>query len=313
MSRVISICIATYRRPAMLARLLAAIASCRIPSDSQVEVRVVDNDSDSSALGVFTSAVHPGMRFVYVVESRRGIAHARNAAVEVATSDVLVFVDDDEVVPVDWLTSLVGALDATGVDAVVGPVRGVCPWHAPAWIVRGGFFDKPTAQAGLAMHWRGGRTSNTAFHGRWFYERGIRFNTAFGLSGAEDTEVFLQMSRCGARFAGAPDAWISEDVEADRVNFAWLWRRHLRGGRNYRRLCDLAGGSQSELVLCAARCARGAFRAATGLPDALRGRPENTLKGVMQFAVALGGLDAWLKPSAATARCEYPERRLETN
>ncbi len=312
MTRTLAVCIATYRRPQMLGRLLQAIASCEVPSGCCVQVRVIDNDSDGSALAAYSACEFGAIDAIYAIEIRRGIAAARNAAIEVGPADLVVFIDDDEVPTRDWLVRLVGSLDTTGADAVVGPVRGHCPSHAPPWIVRGGFFDKPTARAGEDMHWRGGRTSNTAIRGAWFYERGLRFNAAFGLSGAEDTEIFLQMAQRGARFAGAPEAWVSEDVEADRVTFAWLWQRHVRGGRNYRRLCNQDKEARSEVLLCTARVARGCAQLLTGLPHVLWGRPEQAIRGMFQFAVAIGGVEAWLMPAKASQTCAYPERPMES-
>lgn len=312
MSRTLAICIATYRRPHMLGKLLHQLSHCEVPVGCCAEVRVVDNDASGSAFQTFTATGSGPMAMVYVKEVRRGIAAARNAAVEIGPAELLVFIDDDELPPRDWLLKLVGALDQTRADAVVGPVRGQCPAHAPRWVRRGGFFDKPTAPAQTAMHWRGGRTSNTAFRGAWFYERGLRFNEAFGLSGAEDTEIFLQMARLGARFAGATDAWVSEEVEADRVTFAWLWNRHVRGGRNYRRLCELADDARPEIVLCAARMFRGGTQLLAGLGPLVLGRPERALRGVFQFAVAVGGLEAWLLPAKAGTACAYPERPQES-
>jgi len=310
--RTLAICIATYRRPHMLGRLLRAIASGDVPAGCRVQVRVIDNDADGSALTAYLACQFGLIDAIYAREIRRGIAAARNAAIEIGPTDLVVFIDDDELPPVDWLVKLVGSLDTTGADAVVGPVRGLCPSHAPKWIVHGGFFDKPTARTGEAMHWRGGRTSNTALRGAWFYERGLRFNPAFGLSGAEDTELFLQMAQRGARFAGAPEAWVSEDVEADRVTFGWLWQRHVRGGRNYRRLCDQAEEARAEVVLCAARVARGCALLLTGLPHLLVGRPERAIRGMLQFAVALGGVEARLMPAKASQSCAYPERPVES-
>ena len=63
----VSICIATYRRPAGLARLLASLAAMKRPSGCSVETIVVDNDARGSAADVARLHADSGDRFHYVV------------------------------------------------------------------------------------------------------------------------------------------------------------------------------------------------------------------------------------------------------
>jgi GT2 family glycosyltransferase len=48
----VSICIATYRRPRGLARLLDSLERLKLPPDLVVETIVVDNDAEGSALSI---------------------------------------------------------------------------------------------------------------------------------------------------------------------------------------------------------------------------------------------------------------------
>ena len=84
----LAVCIATYRRPTGLFALLGALDVQGFSDDPpNVRVIVVDNDTHESARDVCEQARgwlrHP---IDYVTEPRKGIPHARNAAL--ATSQV---------------------------------------------------------------------------------------------------------------------------------------------------------------------------------------------------------------------------------
>jgi succinoglycan biosynthesis protein ExoM len=179
-------------------------------------------------------------------------------------------------------------------------------------MIRGKFFDKPTAPIGIPMHWRGGRTSNTLIRGHWFSKYLLRFNNAFGLSGGEDTELFLQMAQRGARFAGDPTIVVFEDVEPERTNFSWLWRRHIRGGRNYHRLQTSAHQSIHQLTLLPLRMLRAAAAVFIGLVPAAAGRPEALMKGLFGMAVVWGMIQAMCWPEAAQKAQEYKARHAHS-
>jgi len=79
----VSIC--TYKRPKMLARCLDSLANQVLPDNILMQIVVVDND-------VFHSAHQPYVAFMrnckfpssYIHQPKRGIAAARNKAVEYA-------------------------------------------------------------------------------------------------------------------------------------------------------------------------------------------------------------------------------------
>src|SRR5438128_11032412 len=97
----VGICIATYRRPRMLATLLKALdrQAFQKARPPLVTVVVIDNDvAESARATVERAAVRARWPLCYGVEPRRGISYARNRGVVAAgqTCDFLVFVDDDE-------------------------------------------------------------------------------------------------------------------------------------------------------------------------------------------------------------------------
>ena len=129
----ISVCIATYRRPRGLARLLASLARQKLPADVRLEILVVDNGGDADRSAAGPDHPHPLRWFV---EPVRNIALARNRALDAAQGRWLAFLDDDEQAEEGWLAAFLEAQERDPVDGWFGPVlprleREVTPELAP--------------------------------------------------------------------------------------------------------------------------------------------------------------------------------------
>jgi GT2 family glycosyltransferase len=95
-----AVAICTRERPADLAAALGAVAGLRpLPP----EIVVVDNAPATSRTREVV-ARHPGVR--YVLEPRRGLDAARNAALRSVHADVVAFTDDDALPEPEWLQAL---------------------------------------------------------------------------------------------------------------------------------------------------------------------------------------------------------------
>ena len=97
-----TVVICTRDRPA---GLRATLASLRLQTDSNFRVLVVDNGSGwrESAKAVEQLDL-PDCD--YAIESRPGLARARNRALEIVHTDLVAWIDDDEVADSDWVRRL---------------------------------------------------------------------------------------------------------------------------------------------------------------------------------------------------------------
>ncbi|KAF1045986.1 glycosyltransferase family 2 protein [Xylophilus sp.] len=261
----VSVCICTFRRPALLDALLGVLAAQR-QEDAAVEFVVVDNDPAGSARAVLDAwAQRLPLRRVHL--PRPNIAAARNAAVAAARGMWIAFIDDDEQPDPGWLAALRRCQQVHAADAVFGPV---VPRHVPgtpAWLVRGGFFDRPRHPTGTPIGTGEARTGNVLLRRADLQSvaaaagREGPFDEAFGRTGAEDTVLFHALHARGARFVWCDEASVQEEVPAARANVGWLLRRSYRLGQTY---------VLSELVRRrgAARLARGAWLAMRALAQA---------------------------------------------
>ena len=289
-SRAAAICIATYRRPDGLAKLLRALAAQPVPAGWSVEVRVVSNDAscDPDEFACEVRAIVPGARTS--VEARRNIAHARNSAISMGAADAFLFIDDDEIPTSGWLNALLARMGDA--DAAFGPVVGRPTADTPRWLVRSGAFDKPGPDHDGRIGWTGSRTSSTAVRGAWFTPGTRWFDPDYGISGGSDVEFFKRLAGAGATLVHERRALVYEDVEANRCTWRAVLKRRYRAGAVLGRM---ERPSRTRPLDHAVRGLRLLKRVAFGSLIALAGvaslpvrGPGVLFQGVCRVAVGLG-------------------------
>jgi succinoglycan biosynthesis protein ExoM len=224
----VSICIATYRRPHGLARLLDSLERLKLPPELVVETIVVDNDADGSAASIAQSrseSLHP---LRYCVEPRQNIAHARNRAVSEASGEWLVFIDDDEAAAESWIVEYLALVDREACDGAFGPVLAELEEAVTPWLDVQTFFSRRRYATGAPVGLADLRTSNALLHRRLF--EGRDFDSLFGRTGGSDSELFGRMLSSGARFLWCDEAQVVEFIPPERHRLGWLTQRAFRGG-----------------------------------------------------------------------------------
>jgi succinoglycan biosynthesis protein ExoM len=228
----IDVCIATFKRPAMLATLLSSLLQQELDGIS-MRIIVIDNDSEESARSVAEQFRQTsGVEIVYDVERQQNIALTRNRALSHVNADYFAFVDDDETVSKQWLKSLLRCMKMHSADFVFGPVFSTLPSHAPNWAAA--CFKKKPLETGTLMEFGG---AGNVLGKRSAIEQPVeRFNPAFGLTGGEDTDLFYRLFLAGKRLVWCNEAWATEPVPDTRLTLQWIRRRGYRGGQTYRRV-----------------------------------------------------------------------------
>lgn len=230
----IAICVCTFQRPAGITALLDSLLEQVHCRRGRVTVVVVDNDPGGGAREVVQA--HP-VRATYLHEPVPGISQARNRSLKAAlpAADWIFFVDDDEEVGPDWVTAFEQYIAKSGARVVSGPVRSLFPPETPNWIIRGGFIQLPTWPSG---RWSGPpNAGNTAVDAQLFrVQPELRFSEEYGLTGGEDTELFIRLGKRGVSFEYCADAWVQEAVPKSRASWGWIFRREARNGNNAGRM-----------------------------------------------------------------------------
>ena len=129
----VSVCIATYRRPQRLARLLEGLSRQKLAEGPTVEIVVVDNDLDGSA-GPIVNSAPVSFPIQYIVEERANVAGARNRGVAAAQGTWIAFLDDDEVPHEGWLAAYWECVQTGDADGWFGPVLPILEAPATPWL-----------------------------------------------------------------------------------------------------------------------------------------------------------------------------------
>ena len=232
----IDVCVATFRRPVLLARLLQSLHEQQLPAGVRLTVIVVDNDPSQSGRDTVQAAIDRGWPVRYFTQPEKNISLTRNVAVAQATADLIAFIDDDEAASPQWLAHLLKTLQSTQAAAVIGPVQGELAPEAPDWVRQGGFFDAPVQATGtLCLR---GATNNALVRRSLIPDLQQAFDPAFGLTGGEDTDFFERLKARGGTMVWCQEALVTEDVPPFRSTMRWLLRRDFRGGQ---RFADIQG------------------------------------------------------------------------
>jgi len=233
----ISVCICTYKRPDLLARLLRELQNQETDNLFTYSIVVVDNDCNQSAKGTVSSIQKESSPDIeYHVEKEQNIALARNKAVESAKRNLIAFIDDDEFPVNNWISNLYKTLNDCQADGVLGPVKPYFEKEPPKWVVKGKLCERESFKTGTALHnSRYTRTGNILLKKNIFNDEENLFDPVFGKTGGEDVNFFKRMIKKGFMFVWCNEAPVYEIVPPERLKRTYFLKRALlRGNVNAR-------------------------------------------------------------------------------
>jgi succinoglycan biosynthesis protein ExoM len=227
----ITVCVCTYKRPEMLANLLAKLDLQESDKKFTYSAVIIDNDREESARPVVsTVAGQVSYKIIYDTVTEPNISVVRNTAVSKAEGDYIAFIDDDEFPGSRWLIDHFNWLEQTGGDGVLGPVLPHFDTKPPAWIIKGGMCDRNRYPSGTLLPWNSTRTGNVLFKRSVFDSNEHWFDEFFGKIGGEDVDFFRRKITEGKRFFWCDEASVHETVPANRLTARYFLKRAwLRG------------------------------------------------------------------------------------
>ncbi|PHP53641.1 glycosyltransferase family 2 protein [Actinomyces ruminis] len=236
-----TVAILTFHRPKQVRETVRLIhdQTAAAPPWCEVDVLVVDNDPAASGKEAIEALGLPAVRCV--IEPVPGISAGRNRALdEVSASggDLLLFIDDDGTPAPGWLERMLERWRETGAAAVAGWVDTRYRTRPSPWIRAGGFFERRRFADGAERP--AAACGNLLLDLRQLGD--LRFSTALGLSGGEDTLLTRTLVARGGRIVFARDAVVVDQVAPDRVTRRWVLARQLSHG-NTAGLLDLHFGA----------------------------------------------------------------------
>ena len=274
----ITVCACTYRRPDGLLELLESLKSLQIPTGTQVQFCVIDNDVSASASDVVNSvAVDFPQPLRYIHEPKPGIPSARNRALlEAGTDGFAVFVDDDETVDSQWLVELYRVAKETGGAFVQGPVEMTVEDVTDKWWLDTSMFRQKVFADGSPRHesW----TNNVMIDMAFISRTGCRFDDSLRFDGGSDTLFFQDVIRQGGTGFFAAHALVFEVQPKSRLTWRWAIQRQYRYGITRANSVVLRQWRPRAMVYCLVRgvamyaCGLGflvaaLYRGRTGMAD----------------------------------------------
>jgi glycosyltransferase involved in cell wall biosynthesis len=219
MAERVILCVPTFKRPKMLARMLDAVA--RLETAHDLRVLVADNDAEGHAgYDLAQSRIPYRWPLTAVIAEKRGIAQVRNTLIEHALktdADFIAMLDDDEWPDTHWLDAFLKTARDTNADVLQGSI----------------LFGMDTVGDGHSDIRRPtGPTDMLQGAGNILIRRAVLeetpapwFDPAFGLTGGEDRDFFVRLQRAGRRFAWSDEARAHGDVPDTRAGSGWLLAR----------------------------------------------------------------------------------------
>jgi glycosyltransferase involved in cell wall biosynthesis len=204
MMPLVSVVIATYRRPQLLRRCLGVLLAQDFPREAYEIVVADDAASEETRQLVYglAESARSALRYVAVV-GNHGPAAARNAGWRSARGAIIAFTDDDCIPDSAWLRSGTAAL-TEDVSAVAGKVR--VPLPQPAT-------DYERNEAGLE---RAEFVTANCFCRRAALLDVGGFDERFTMAWREDSDLQFSLLERGHGIVRAPDAVVTHPVRPAR-------------------------------------------------------------------------------------------------
>lgn len=221
------------------------------------EVIVVDSASQDDTVAIAESR---GAR-VKAYPMNVSFGAARNAGIEMARHDLIVFVSADAVPEPGWLDAIRRA--ARNADIVYGRQRHAPPTDNAATVSRGlRYHHFEVVSEGLPERY----ASNVNAAYRRFAFDTLKFDEQ--AQGAEDVAFAKEARLAGLRLAYAPDAIVRHK---DVASWKGEWRKHQREGAAHAQLHKLLGAPKGHLAWAVAVAGMGLIFAVSGNPWVLGG------------------------------------------
>lgn len=232
----------TYNRADRLDRLVAAMRAqtCAVPFEI---LAINNNSSDHTEQELKRLAVLPGPVLRWVTEPIQGIVSARNRGIaEAMGSDILVFIDDDELPLPGLIAAAADAILNEGAQCAGGRVEvDFSTVPRPPWLEDNLLGFLAAVDHGPSAFWITDDgtpiwTANIAYDMRLFREHAeLRFDKRYDrvgnvIGGGEDAAMFRALLERRMRIRYRPDMAVLHAVETWRLSRRYFLHLHYRGG-----------------------------------------------------------------------------------
>jgi glycosyltransferase involved in cell wall biosynthesis len=223
----LSIVVCTFQRADHLARLLDTLQR-QTASYKDFEIIIVDNEitANSDVQELCSSPQYMGLSPVYVHHSTLGVSSARNRGAMEARAEYIAFLDDDMLIPPNWVKQVFSIHIITNPMVYGGPYKPSYTSTPPKW-----FKDKyASINFGDEAHWLDKSKSLPGGNCIWNRDLFMRlggFSENFGYVGSkkrygEDNDLCQRASQVGIRLWYDPSIFVLHHIEEQRMSVHWM-------------------------------------------------------------------------------------------
>src|SRR5688572_6088708 len=225
--------LATFRRPELLADTLRSIFAAPRPPALEVQVIVVNNDSDADLSHLDTMIALAPVPVLMLQEPVRGKSRALNRGIRASNADYIGLIDDDERLAPSWVQVAHETLAADAHDFIGGPVRPIWPSPPPSRIPTGypavlGIVDNGSTCARFTKEFPGMLVGGNSIIRRTVLQAIGGYAPELGpqelhrLMSCEDEDMYTRLLHAGARGAYVPELVVHHHVHPDRIRPAYF-------------------------------------------------------------------------------------------
>lgn len=228
----LDVVIPTFNRARLMPRALDSLLAAPAPSELEVSIVVVDNNStDDTRKVVAAYAARSARPIHYVLEKQQGSSAARNAGIRASNGDLVGMIDDDEEIDSEWFNRIYSAFQDPTLDFIGGACLPRWESSPPPWLPRdypaivGWIESSPTVRE-YGQDFAAMLMGGNAVIRRSVFEKVGLFATHLGRSDSgvgcgEDEDLFLRLMAARARGLYLPDLIIYHFVPQERATKAY--------------------------------------------------------------------------------------------
>ena len=212
-----------------------------MPEKVTVTFLVIENDTQERSKDLIQT-LRPAFKncdLVYALETEPGIPFARNRAaresIEIG-SDLLLFIDDDEEVPRDWLQKIIQGYRNSKAKLIGAPLRARRPEEHLTLLqklmftnLKGRYRKKETrASRRASLEATSGVTivtNNWLAETSLFSEHNIWFDESMRHTGGTDSKFYAEVTAKKIPTAWVQDAYVYETIPPERLSFLYQYGR----------------------------------------------------------------------------------------
>jgi glycosyltransferase involved in cell wall biosynthesis len=233
----LSVIVCTYNRAELLEKCLASLCA-QEPASNLYEVIVVDNNSKDDTFSIVSRYTEEYENVRYVTENNQGLSYARNKGCDKARGRYLAYIDDDAVVPPQYLSNVLVVINQYEPDIMGGPVYPYYTEEKPCWFRDSYEIRKYEEKSGFSRTCRvsGGnliiKRDILRQMGMFDVELGMKGNRmAFGEEAKVLDTYRIRTPKADQKVYYALECYVRHCISRDKMRIGYVLRRRYLTGR----------------------------------------------------------------------------------